>query len=170
MVKRHDNGKLDDIVVSSELGRMHALPLARFYRLPSDRRRTLARACVVLTAASAAVAFLPFRKAIEFGATPLRRQFGLSAEACVWAVEAAARRLPWRTMCIQKGLAVQRLLRTAGVDAVLHYGARRGADSGKLEAHVWISVDGRTVIGGEEAAGFPELAVFPDNRRRGASR
>lgn len=85
----------------------------------------------------------------------------MSPEDCVWAVEAAGQRLPWRTMCIQKGLAVQRLLRSGGVDAVLHYGAARTKDTGKLEAHVWVSVEGVTVIGGEEAPLFTEVAAFP---------
>lgn len=85
----------------------------------------------------------------------------MTAEECVWAVEAIARRLPWRTVCIQKGLAVQRLLRSSGVDAILHYGARRAPDSGELEAHVWVTVAGEAVIGGEEAVGFAEIAAFP---------
>ena len=71
-----------------------------------------------------------------------------------------SRRLPWRTKCIEKGLAVQRLLRSGGVDALLHYGARH-AENGMLEAHVWVSVDGETVIGGDEAPGFAELAQYP---------
>jgi hypothetical protein len=72
-------------------------------------------------------------------------------------VEAAARRLPWRTACIQKGLAVQRMLRSSGIDAVLHYGARHRPVTGKLEAHVWVTVDGRAVAGGEEIASYPQF-------------
>jgi hypothetical protein len=75
-------------------------------------------------------------------------------------VEAAGRRLPWRTVCIEKGLAAQRLLRQGGADARLHYGARH-SDTGKLEAHVWVSVEDTVVIGGEEADGFAELGVYP---------
>jgi len=64
-------------------------------------------------------------------------------------------------MCIEKGLALQRLLRTSGTDARLHYGARHDPVSGRLEAHVWVTVDGRAVIGGEEAVGFAEVASYP---------
>lgn len=132
----------------------------RFYRLSRDRKAALVSAALALTAASAAVALLPFRMAIAFGSIPLGRRTALTAEECVSAVEAAARRLPWKTVCIQKGLAVQRLLRRAGIDAVLHYGARNPPESAKLEAHVWVSVDGVAIIGGEEAAGFAEIANF----------
>jgi hypothetical protein len=64
-------------------------------------------------------------------------------------------------MCIEKGLAAQRMLRSGGVDAILHYGARYRPGSGQLEAHVWISVGGETVMGAEQAANFAELATFP---------
>ena len=84
-----------------------------------------------------------------------------SPDECVWAVEAASRRLPWRTVCIEKGLTVQRMLRSAGTDAILHYGARHDQESGKLQAHVWVTVDGRDVIGGGEAADFAQIAVYP---------
>lgn len=122
----------------------------------------LARATIVLAFASAAVAFLPFRRSIRFGcvgANPGASRW--SVEDCVWAVEAAARRVPWRAMCIEKGLAAQRLLRASGVDARLHYGARHGPDSAVLEAHVWVTVDGKSVIGGEQAKGFAAVASYP---------
>jgi hypothetical protein len=122
----------------------------------------LLRASFALSMASAAVALLPFRRAIQIGSVPLvSGQKRWRSEDCVWAVEAAARRLPWRTMCIQKGLAAQRLLRRSGTDARLHYGARHHPQDGKLEAHVWVSVEDKIVIGGDEADDFAEVGVFP---------
>lgn len=139
-----------------------AKPFLKFQRLSRERQRLCVHAATILTLASAAVALLPFRRAIGFGAVPLGdRPKPVRAEDCVWAVEAAARRLPWRTMCIEKGLAVQRLLRRSGVDASLHYGARHRANDGALDAHVWVTVNDRIVIGGEEAANFAEVASYP---------
>jgi hypothetical protein len=69
--------------------------------------------------------------------------------------------MPWRTVCIEKGIAVQRLLRKSGIDAMLHYGARQDAQSGNLEAHVWVTVGESPVIGGEEAKKFSQIAVYP---------
>lgn len=138
-----------------------SFPLLRLYRMDPARRRLVLRAAMVLSAASAAVALLPFRQAIRFGSVPLGARSGVAPEACVAAVEASARRLPWRTMCIEKGLATQRLLRRGGADARLHYGARHDPATGKLEAHVWVSIDGIIVIGGEEARGFAKVATYP---------
>lgn len=120
------------------------------------------RAAAILTLASAIVALLPFRRAVGFGGVTLGdRPKSIRTEDCVRAVEAAARRVPWRAMCIEKGLTVQRLLRRAGVDARLHYGARHHPESGALEAHVWVTVDGQAVIGGDAAADFAEVASYP---------
>jgi hypothetical protein len=132
--------------------------LLRLRRLDGRRKRLLFRTAVVLTAASAAVALLPFRRAIRFGSVPLGPDSVAIAD-CVWAIAVASHWLPWRTACIEKGLACQRLLRGAGLNAVLHYGARHLDE--KLEAHVWVSVGGETIMGGEHAADFAELATFP---------
>jgi hypothetical protein len=140
---------------------MSAGPFSRLRRLGSERRRLLVRAALLLTGASIAVAALPFRVAIRFGAVPASGRAGGTKDGAVWAVEAASRLLPWRTMCIEKGLAVQRLLRSGGVDAVLHYGARHSPETGRLEAHVWVTADGQPIIGAEEAPQFAEIVSFP---------
>ena len=140
---------------------MSANPLVRYQRLSKARRALLPCAIIALAAASLAVALFPFRKAIRFGSIELRRRTAASADDIVWAVEAASRRMPWRTVCLQKGLAAQHMLRAVGIDARLHYGARHEPDSRDLEAHVWVTVAGRPVIGGEEAVGFAIVATLP---------
>ena len=140
---------------------MSANPIARYQRLPGTRRRLLPRAVLTLTLASVAVALCPFPRAIRFGSVTLSRRSKILADDIVWAIEAAARRLPWRTVCLQRGLASQHMLRSAGIDAVLHFGARHEPKSRDLEAHVWVTVDGHPVIGGEQAIGFASVATFP---------
>jgi hypothetical protein len=136
-------------------------PVTRLYRLTSARRKLLMRALLMLSAASAAVALLPFRRAIRFGSVARQSGEQLLVADCIWAVRAAAKRLPWRTVCIEQGLTAQRMLRRAGIDAVLHYGARREPGFGKLEAHVWVTVAGRAILGGEEAQDFAEITSYP---------
>ena len=135
----------------------------RLRRLRPAQWRLILGGFPALVFASAMLRLAPFRKAIRFGSVPLGRgDHAIDAvRDCVWAVEAAARWLPWRCVCIQQGLAVQRMLRTRGFDARLHYGARHSVTCGKLEAHVWVTVDGQTVIGGAEANGFAEVAAYP---------
>jgi Transglutaminase-like superfamily len=104
---------------------------------------------------------LPFRVAIRFGCVPVGPEQRQAPEDIVSAIETAARVVPWRAVCIHKGLAAQRMLRAAGANAILHYGARHREDDGKLEAHVWVTIGEHAVIGGEEAPAFALVATYP---------
>lgn len=135
--------------------------MTSFLRLPADRRALIVEATASLALASAVLALLPFKRAVRLGSIPLGGSSSGSAEEVVSAIEKAARRLPWRNVCIQKGIAAQRMLRRRGFDAILHYGVGTGRDRDGLAAHVWVSVDGSPVIGGEEASAFAPVGAFP---------
>lgn len=134
-------------------------------------RLLLAEAATALAAAALAIRLLPFR-------TVVGRDEGLSGSAAAtspqqawrqidrvhWAIQAAARRLPLRLVCFQKGLALHRMLHRRGIASELHYGVAQGGERG-LSAHVWVTYGGRDVIGGEEAPRFTRLATFPAGSR-----
>ena len=135
---------------------------------PRPRRRTLsdwlllAEGLVALTAASLAIALLPFRRVAAAASVRGRRVPRRDPETVRrvrGAVIGWARRVPWKAVCFQRGLALHWMLRRRGIRSVLVYGARQRGDG--LAAHVWVDVDGVTVIGGEEAPDFACLARFP---------
>jgi hypothetical protein len=138
--------------------------LRRAWRLGGSNWRLLGEALVLLAAASAAIRLFPFRRT---AALMSRSRLAIRESAgdrlinqCRWAVNAWADRVPWRAVCFQRGLALQLMLRRRGIPALLHYGVMQDGERG-LQAHVWVSVNGRAVQGGEEAAGFACLATFP---------
>ena len=138
---------------------------ARLRRLDWSERWMLLEACATLAVASLAIAVLPFRRlaAMMTGAVGAARAPGeqdATVERARWAVLAASRRLPWRTVCFQQGLALHIMLRRRGLGSVLHYGVRQEAGKG-VTAHVWIRLGGADILGGREAAGFACLATFP---------
>lgn len=135
--------------------------ITNFLRLPADRRSLIIEATASLALASAALALLPFRRAIRLGSVSLGKESAGNAERVVSAVETVSRRLPWRNVCIHKGIAAQRMLRRRGFDAVLHYGISNDREGGRLAAHVWVSLDGSPVIGGEEASAYTPVGAFP---------
>jgi len=45
------------------------------------------------------------------------------------------------------------------VQAILVYGTR--VQNSELQAHVWVTVGGQIILGGEEAPNFHEVARFP---------
>jgi hypothetical protein len=133
--------------------------------LGRENRRLLAEALPALALASLAVHLVPFRRVAAFASRLDERRGGAAADEAFlrkarWAVQAWARRVPWRAVCFQRGLALHWMLRRRGIPSVLHYGVAQDGPEG-LRAHVWVTVEGRDVIGGEEAAGFACLATFP---------
>jgi len=138
--------------------------LARLRALSPRDRRLLAEAMATLALAALAVALLPLRTIGAFVGRPARRTASGTARASAvarvrWAVIACASRAPFRAKCFEQGLAAVWLLRRRGVSATLHFGAAREQE--KLIAHVWVTVDGEDVIGGENKDRFFELARFP---------
>ena len=134
---------------------------------PIQRRRPrrdyllLAEALAAVAAASAAIKAAPFKSVGRFASRlPAKPRPAAPGEIAALrrAVLAWARRAPWRVVCFQQALALQILLRRRGVASTLHYGI---AQEDVLKAHVWLSVGGETVIGGEEAPKFREVARFP---------
>lgn len=122
---------------------------------------TIAEAGIALAAASALTRLLPFHRFISLGARPLPAR-GREADATIARiVDALADRIPFRAVCLQRGIALQWMLRRRGVDAVLHYGIELPGDETELSAHVWVSVDEKVVIGAPQHQRCTEVARYP---------
>lgn len=134
----------------------------RLARLGWRNQLLLVEAGLVVTIAALLVAAAPFRAAIRTGSRGLGRAHGNVADLSrvAWSVSRVAGAMPWRALCLEQGLAAQWLLRRRGFDAVLHYGIGR-ATGRELAAHVWVSVDGETVIGGDPDGHFAEVVSYP---------
>jgi hypothetical protein len=139
--------------------------LLGFLGLGGANQLVLAEALMTLAWVSLAIRLLPFRQVVkaagtseaEPATTPEQRT---AVIRCRWAVEKWAERVPWRTVCFQKGLALHVMLRRRRIASILHYGVLQNDEHG-LAAHVWISESGRIVMGGEQAADHAEVARFP---------
>ncbi len=128
-------------------------------------RLLLAEAAAILAVASVAIQLLPFRRIVSAlarkGSGPVDgTRSSKEIARARWAVEACARRLPWKIVCFQKGLAMQMLLHRRGIATALHYGVAQDQERG-LSAHVWVTYEGEAIIGGDRAAEYTCLATFP---------
>lgn len=130
--------------------------------MPTPRElRDFAEAMVALALASAAVRLLPFRWVVRTmgrGDPAGARREG-DTDAVRTAVERAGRRLPWRTVCIQQGLAAHWLLRRRRFASRLHYGILQ--EPALLKAHVWVTLGEKVVIGEEHGQSHLPVACFP---------
>lgn len=75
----------------------------------------------------------------------------------VWAVSAAARRVPKAT-CLTQALATQIMLGRRGHRTTLQLGIMK-SEAGKMDAHAWLERDGQVVIGLNDT--FEHLTRLP---------
>lgn len=105
----------------------------------------------------ARVADAPFRP-------PLSRVAGEGGtkgpvERIVWAVTTASRYVPGSRNCLTRALAARSLLEGAGFPARLLIGVARG-EEGRLEAHAWVEIQDRIVIGGSDLGRYTPLMAI----------
>jgi len=134
--------------------------IIRLVQTVPARRALLIEAGWNLVRARVAIRWQPFKAAIAFGAIPLGSRRPVEGKELVEAIVAVAARVPWRSVCFDQALALQRALRRRGRDARLHYGISAPA-LGPLEAHVWVVLDGCTILGAEQAGCHQPVAIFP---------
>lgn len=85
-------------------------------------------------------------------------------EQTAWALRGVARRLPWRTDCLVRVLAADRLVRRRGLTPLI--GLQAGRSGGCFAAHVWLSCGGTDLTGGP----LPGLAeLFRTGQEREAT-
>jgi hypothetical protein len=134
----------------------------------------LAETLAMVAISAMAIRMLPFRWVIAIAARPLVGREPCDQDTRLiadlrWAIDALAKRVPWRTVCFQKALALHFLLRRRHLPSLLHYGVRQTAGEG-LSGHVWVSVRGASVIGDGVAGEFHCLATFPSEAMCGIGR
>jgi hypothetical protein len=76
-----------------------------------------------------------------------------AARRVQWAVSAAARHSVMEFVCFPQALAGYTMLRWRGVKSTVVYGVARSPE-GELQAHTWLMVGEKTVLGGETAGEF----------------
>jgi hypothetical protein len=125
--------------------------LQAFLSLPPAERRALLYAFGAVAVIRLGLWLLPFdllrrrlERPVRLAARPL------PPERVAWCVEVAGRYVPGAT-CLAQALAARLLLRQHGCDPELRIGVARGA-SGALEAHAWVEIGGRVVVGGPAEA------------------
>ena len=127
----------------------------------------LAETMGALLLASIAIRAVPFKRIAEAATrgprsaeAPDQSNYRQQIDDVRWSVEAVAKRVPWRTVCFQKGLAAHFLLKRRGVPTRLHYGIDNKREEG-LRAHVWVTSVAGPVIGTEIADEYVCVATFP---------
>ena len=116
--------------------------LRTLLRLSVDDRRLFAHALFIVISARLALPVVEIGRLRRWAA---RRGMGdRPVNRVIWAVRAAARRVPGAT-CLVSSLALQRLLSRHGHPSELHIGvAKRGTE---FAAHAWVICEGEVLDG-----------------------
>lgn len=167
--KSQSNG-LSSVAIPSASGRR--VPPSRTSLSPSRLRRLqlVLEAFCFLTVARLALALLPFHWIAKRIATPpAPRPDGAlrTIKDVCNAVTTAVRRLAPSAVCLPQALAGHWMLYRRGILSVVCFGARRDSVAA-LEAHAWLRVGDRTVLGEKSLAGFTCLVELPLREAAGA--
>lgn len=135
------------------------------FRAALTERFLLAEAGLFLALARL-VLLLPFswiaarlgRPGVESGA-PLRPGDERRARRVAWAVEVAARRVPFAAVCLPQAIAAKLMLGWRGISTTLHLGVRR-SDGPGLAAHAWLRSGPILLTGRTELPQYVEIARF----------
>lgn len=129
--------------------------LAAFFALPRGDRLLLAKAAATLALVRAALHLVSIERLRAW--TGRLRAGRRPADRIVWAVRAAARRVPGTT-CLCSALTLQRLLSAEGHPSQVHIGVARELTG--FIAHAWLVHDGVVVIGEEEHERYTKLTAW----------
>jgi len=107
------------------------------------------------------VSFLPSKKYLPFNRknSPvfyLPKKFE-AAEIIAGVVSGLSQRLPWKSTCLVKVLALHKMLSKRKISHTLHFGIEKNTSSG-LSAHAWLSVAKKVIVGDEDLQNFKEIS------------
>jgi hypothetical protein len=135
--------------------------VAKLTRLGREQHALLARTVLWLVAVRVGLAILPLLRvrALAERASRGLPLAGLPVSEIRWAVMAVARRLPG-TRCLPRALALQALLRQAGVASELRLGVAKNP-RGSFVAHAWVNCDGEPFLPDEDLSAYTPLSPLP---------
>lgn len=136
--------------------------LSKFLNLPSEDRKLLLNAALVLGAVRLALFFLPFsflRAVLPTATRVLARCRGAtspSVDRLAWAVCLASRFVPRANNCLTRAVAARALFALWGEPTEVHLGVAKDV-SGRLVAHAWLKYHGKVVLGGPDVTAYTPL-------------
>lgn len=127
--------------------------VCKFLSLPVRDRLLLVRAAMLLVSLRVALRLIPFKRLSRIR---FRRNTRAPEETdrLLWSVCCASRWMPAPT-CLVQALALHILLARAGHDSRVRIGVTNRSRT--LDAHAWVELNGRILLGGPEVRPYQPL-------------
>ena len=134
--------------------------LATARTLSPGQLAMVAEATLALGMARLVILTLPFRRYARWLSKPDQRDPApeTALRQVRWAVELAARNVPWNAVCLPQALAAKALLYRRGYSSTLHLGVQQA--NSELKAHAWLEANGVIVVGIRGMPGMTRMASF----------
>ena len=133
--------------------------LVRWLKMPWPDRLLLVRAVFWVVLARISLLLAPLRMLRCFAHPPVSsRQCQEGVRLHVWAIRAAARRVPAAT-CLTQALALKWMLARSGYESAITIGVNRDPGGG-FTAHAWVERDGEIILGAQEASKHSRILVW----------
>jgi len=144
-------------------------PWQSFWKQPASWRRACLEAAWLSAWARVSIVVVRFSRIAEWlgdpqeesERTPLSPEHKLLANEVRSAIEAAARRTPWKCECLVKAIVARLMLVRRGLSGTLYFGMRNKDDiQGEYEAHAWTRSGDLIVTGADQRKGYAVLSTF----------
>lgn len=80
------------------------------------------------------------------------------AKRLAYAIQKIALYLPWQSVCLDKAIALQRMLKKRKISHTVYFGMRR-KEQGEWQAHAWVRVASHDVIGNYQLDSYAIVAM-----------
>lgn len=127
--------------------------LIKFLNLPNDEKLLLLKAALLLVSTRLMLIIFPFNTLKR--PTTVLPKTNHQVEKIIWSIDSASNHIPFCKNCLLKALVGQILLKESGLSPDLFIGVKKDSKN-KLDAHAWIDIDGKTIIG-KTSSGYKEL-------------
>ncbi len=121
------------------------LLVKKYLKLPSKKRCLLKKVLLFTILVRISLKIYSIKKIIKWAEQQVSTTRKYNQEDIVWAIKAIDKRCSFAT-CLVNGLVAQYLFSKNLISSQLHVGVKK-SESGKLQAHAWVTLDHRVVIG-----------------------
>lgn len=143
--------------------------IGKFFRLSGKEKKIFLQAVFFLISSRLSLQFKEFNEVVTHYGKQIGQQHpvekrNISPARVVSLLEAGGKLIPFTT-CLSKSLAGSVLMRKYGYTPLLHIGVAKES-GGVLEAHAWLSLDGKIIVGNcNDLERYRELPLLLNEKR-----
>lgn len=136
-----------------------------FLSKPAAEKWLLLKIFMLLACMRLYILIFPFKSlsnliSKEFTDSNLKEDQRVLAKSISLRIENVSKVVPWKATCLVQAAAAKILLNNRGIPNSICFGVNKENKKRDLQAHAWLKVDEKIVLGGEIAAEFVQVSTL----------